>query len=142
MVLSKREAREATMNNKTTTLIRLTLTAALGIAVADVSQVQAQSTLGGARPQQSKIGGVAKPAPVVGGATVHAYSPPKPPGPIINFANKPGTPKTGTTTPSALAATNSRPPNAPVITPIPNKNGKVANLKCVSGACMSRGAKP
>ena len=133
----KPQAREATMNNNT--MIRLMLTAALGIAVANVPSVHAQSTLGGAKQPQSKIGGVAKPAPVLGGATVHAYSPPplKPPGPVVNLA-KPGTPKPGATTPSPLAATNTR-PNAAVMTPIPDKDGKVANLKCVSGACMSRG---
>ncbi len=130
------------MNNTT---IGLMLTAALGLAIADVPSVYAQTTLGGAKPQQGKIGGVAKPAPVVGGATVHAYAPPpppKPPGPVVNLANKPGMPKPGATTPSALAATNTRVPNAPVMMPMPNKDGKVANLKCVSGACMSRGTKP
>ena len=112
-----------------------------GLALAASDMGYAQTTLGGAKPQQNRIGGVAKPPPVVGGAAVHAYSPP-PPKPVVNLANKPGTQKPGATTPSALAATNTRVPNAPVMTPIPNKDGKVANLKCVSGACMSRGTKP
>ena len=125
------------MNKKTTS--GLMLTAALALAMVNVPTAEAQTTLGGAKSQQNKIGGAAKPAPVVGGATVHAYSPP-PPKPVVNLANKPGTPKPGA--PSALAATNTRVPNAPVMTPIPKKDGKVANLKCVSGACMSRGTKP
>ena len=137
------------MNNKTKTMIRLMLSATLGIAAIDVSQVQAQSTLGGARPQQSKIGGVAKPAPVVGGATVRAYSPPppKPPGPVVNLASKPGTPTPGSigvVRPLGQAAGNT--PPHPVFTP-PN-NGKTntvpgssSSLKCSGGACTLRGAK-
>jgi hypothetical protein len=39
-----------------------------GVGVSLVASVQAQSTLGGAKPQQNKIGGFAKPAPVIGGA--------------------------------------------------------------------------
>ena len=64
-----------------TPMIRLTLAAAFGIAIA--SPAFAQSTLGGAKTQQNKIGGLAKPAPVIGGAVTHTPSPPKP-GPVVN----------------------------------------------------------
>ena len=61
-----------------TPTIRLILATAFGIAVATAAPALAQSTLGGAKPQQNKIGGVAKPAPVVGGAVIHTPTPPKP----------------------------------------------------------------
>ena len=136
------------MNNNT--MIRLLLTAVLGIAAANISQAQAQSTLGGARQPQNKIGGVAKPAPVVGGATVHAYSPPppKPPGPVVNLANKPGTPTPGSTGAiRPLGQTAGNPPRHPLFTP-PSKGksntvvSSTSNLKCSGGACTSHGAKP
>src|SRR5579863_4342298 len=120
------------MNNAT---LKWMAIGALGIFVANVAPVAAQSTLGGAKTQQNKIGGVAKPAPVVGGATIHTPPPGAPKtGPVVNLA------KPGATTPSS-AATGTR-PNAAVMTPLPDKDGKVANLKCVSGACMSKGPKP
>src|ERR1700744_4563039 len=102
-------------------MIQLILASAFGITVASASPVQAQSTLGGAKTQQNKIGGVAKPTPVVGGATIHT-PPPGPPktSPVVNLA------KPGTTMPSS-AATGTR-PNAAVMTPLPDKDGKVANL--------------
>jgi hypothetical protein len=118
------------------------LIGALALAVSDAGF--AQSTLGGSKPQQNKIGGVAKPPPVVGGATVHTASPPTPPkpGPVINLANKPGpTPgSTGATMPQGPTANNAR-PNPPV-TPPSNKGAKIANLKCSGGACTSKGPKP
>jgi hypothetical protein len=126
------------MNTRT---IRLMLTAALGLALA--SPACAQTTLGGAKTQQNKIGGVAKPAPSVGGAVVHT-PPPPPPKPMVNTL-KPTTP--GVTTPglTSNAALNQPPgprPNPPV-TP-PNKGGTVvtSNLKCANGACTSKGPKP
>jgi hypothetical protein len=120
-----------------TTIIQLMLAGALGLSLAGVSPVFGQSTLGGVKPQQNKIGGTAKPPPVLGGATVHPSSPTPPkPGPVVNLA-KPGP----TVTPPNAGATNTR-PNAAVMTPLPDKDGKVANLKCVSGACMSKGPKP
>jgi hypothetical protein len=51
------------MNTQT---IKLILAGSLGIALASTSPALAQTTLGGAKTQQNKIGGVAKPAPVVG----------------------------------------------------------------------------
>jgi len=132
------------MNN--TTVIRLMLVGGLGIAVATASPVFAQSTLGGAKTQQNKIGGVAKPAPVVGGAVIHTPSPPNPakPGPVANTV-KPTSP--GVTSPglSSNAALNPPPgpkPNPPV-TP-PKQSGAVvtSNLKCANGACTSKGPKP
>ncbi|WP_298254747.1 hypothetical protein [Bradyrhizobium sp.] len=134
------------MNEKTTILM---LTAALGLAIANVPSVDAQTTLGGARPQQNKIGGVAKPAPLVGGATVHAYSPapPKPAGAVVNLANKPGTTPPGSIgTVRPLGQTAGNPPPHPAFTP-PNRGksntvvGASSNLKCSGGACTSRGAK-
>ncbi len=126
------------MNTRT---IRLMLTAALGLALA--SPACAQTTLGGAKTQQNKIGGVAKPAPSVGGAVVHT-PPPPPPKPMMNTL-KPTTP--GVTTPgltsnAALNQPTGPRPNPPV-TP-PNKGGTVvtSNLKCANGACTSKGPKP
>jgi len=132
------------MNSATT--IRLMLVGSLGIALASTSSALAQSTLGGAKAQQNKIGGVAKPAPVVGGAMIHTPAPPNPPkpGPVANTV-KPTSP--GVTSPglSSNAALNPPPgpkPNPPV-TP-PNKGGTVvtSNLKCANGACASKGPKP
>jgi len=123
------------------TMIKLMLTAALGVALA--SSACAQTTLGGAKQQQNKIGGVAKPAPVVGGTAIHT-PPSPPPKPVVNTL-KPATP--GVTTPglTSNAALNQPPgpkPNPPV-TP-PNKGGTVvtSNLKCANGACTSKGPKP
>ena len=126
------------MNNTT---MKWMLTGALGIFIASVVPVQAQSTLGGAKTQQNKLGGVAKPAPVIGGAAIHT-PPPTPPKPVVNIA-KPGS--TGVTPTANTAALGQAPgprPNPPV-TP-PNKGGAVvtSNLKCASGACVSKGPKP
>ena len=124
------------------------LIGALALAVSDTGF--AQSTLGGARQPQNKIGGVAKPAPVVGGATVHAYAPPppKPPGPVINLANKPGAPTPGSIGAARpLGQTAGNTPPHPVFTP-PNKAktntvvNSPSNLKCSGGACTSRGVRP
>jgi hypothetical protein len=127
------------MNTQT---IRLMLAAALGLSLA--SPAFAQSTLGGAKTQQNKIGGVAKPAPVVGGAVIHTPPPPNPPKPVVGTI-KPTSP--GATTPNLTsnAALNPPPgprPNPPV-TP-PNKGGTVvtSNLKCANGVCTSKGPKP
>ena len=126
------------------------LAGALAIAVAGISPAGAQTTLGGAKPQQNKIGGVAKPAPVVGGATIHTATPPAPPkpGPVIG-ATKPGTTGTGTpgatgaSTPPGQIAGNTRP--TPPVTP-PSKGPSVvtasSNVKCASAACTSKGPKP
>jgi hypothetical protein len=123
------------MNNTTTKWI---LAAALGIFIANVSSADAQSTLGGAKTQQNKIGGVAKPAPVIGGATIHAPSPPTPPkpAPIVGMG-KPGS----TANTAALGQTPGPRPTPPVTPP---KGGPVvtSNLKCASGACTARGPKP
>jgi len=127
------------------TTMKWMLTGALGIFIANVAPADAQSTLGGAKTQQNKIGGVAKPAPVIGGAAIHTPSPPTPPkpGPVVNIAKpgSPGTPTPGTTGNTAAMGQTPR-PNPPV-TP-PNKGGPVvtSNLKCASGACVSKGPKP
>jgi hypothetical protein len=122
------------------------LAGALAWAVSDTGF--AQSTLGGAKPQQNKIGGIAKPPPVVGGATVHTPSPPNPPKPVVNLANKPGAltqgssmGSTGLSTPPGQTAGNAAP--HPPLTP-PGKGGTVvsSNLKCAGGACVSKGVKP
>src|ERR1700761_7706454 len=94
------------MNNTT---MKWMLTGALGIFIASVVPVQAQSTLGGAKTQQNKIGGVAKPAPVVGGASIHTPPPgAQKTGPVANLA-KPGT-----------AATTPPPPPPPPPHPVRN----------------------
>jgi hypothetical protein len=128
------------MNNKA--ILRLMLAGAFGVAAAGISTADAQSTLGGAKPQQNKIGGVAKPAPVIGGANVHA--PPPPPKPVAS-TTKPGT--TGMTANTTVqgqtqAQTSGTRPNPPA-TP-PGKGGTVvtSNLKCSGGACTSKGTKP
>jgi hypothetical protein len=128
------------MNNNT--MIKLVLTAALGAAIASVPSAYAQSTLGGAKQQQNKIGGVAKPAPTLGGAVVHAPSPPapKPPAPTVNLASKPGS--TGTPTPTTTANAQGQAPTPPVTTS--KKSGAVVtnNMKCSGGACTSVVPKP
>src|ERR1700759_70453 len=115
------------------TMFKLMLAGSLAIAVASTSSAMAQTTLGGAKTQQNKIGGVAKPAPSVGGAVIHTPTPPKP-GPVVNLV-KPTSP--GVTNPglSSNPALNQPPgvrPNPPV-TP-PNKGGAVvtSNLKCAN----------
>jgi hypothetical protein len=127
------------MNNTTTKWI---LAAAFGILIANVSSADAQSTLGGAKIQQNKIGGVAKPAPVIGGATIHAPSPPAAPKPlpVVGLA-KPGAP--GAVTPMANSAALGQTPR-PGPSVIQPKSGPVvtSNLKCASGACSSRVPKP
>jgi hypothetical protein len=134
------------VNNVTMTWM---VVATLGIFIADVAPLAAQSTLGGAKTQQNKIGGVAKPAPVIGGAAIHTPPPPTPPkpGPIVGAGQvKPGSP--GAPTPGAIGTmppgpTAGEPRPNPLVTPS-NKGGPVvtSNLKCGSGACASRGPKP
>jgi hypothetical protein len=126
-----------------TPMIRLTLAAAFGIAVATASPAFAQSTLGGAKPQQNKIGGVAKPAPVVGGAVIHTPPPPKP-GAVVNTV-KPTSPGVVTPSTTANAGLNQPPgprPNPPVTAPKPVGPVVTSNMKCANGACTSRGPKP
>jgi hypothetical protein len=116
-------------------------TGALGILIAGIAPVQAQSTLGGAKTQQNKLGGVAKPAPVIGGAAIHT-PPPIPPKPVVNFV-KPASPGvTPSANTAALGQAAGPRPNPPV-TP-PKKSGPVvtSNLKCASGACISKGPRP
>lgn len=122
------------------------LAGALALTVSDMGF--AQSTLGGAKPQQNKIGGIAKPAPVVGGAAVHTYSPPAQPkpGPVVNLANKPGALTPGATAlskPPGQTAGNTA-PHPPFVPP--GKGSAVvsasSNLKCAGGACASKGVKP
>src|ERR1700753_3389849 len=126
------------MNNTT---LKWMLNGALGIFIASVVPLQEQSTLGGAKTQQNKIGGVAKPAPVIGGAAIHT-PPPTPPKPVVNIA-KPASP--GVTPTANTAALGQAPrPRAKPPAPPPNKGGAVvtSNLKCASGACVSKGPKP
>ena len=125
------------MNNSTITWM---LAGAISVALVTIAPVQAQSTLGGAKPQQNKIGGVAKPAPVIGGTNTH-NTPPTPPKPgVVANVVKPATstpPSTGATTPSGPTTTNTRPNPS-----TQSKGTGVANLKCAAGACTSKGTKP
>jgi hypothetical protein len=115
---------------------------AVGLAISD--STFAQSTLGGAKTPQNKIGGAAKAAPVVGGANLRTSSPPAPPKPgVTATATKPGSaPASPGIMPSGQthAAGNVR-PNPPAVTS-PNRSATIANLKCASGACTARGGKP
>ncbi len=128
----------------TNTMVKLVLTAALSVAIASVSSAYAQSTLGGAKQQQNKIGGVAKPAPTLGGAVVHTPSPsaPKPPAPAVNLAGKPGS--TGTATPTTTANAQGQAPQATPTATTSKKSGAVVtnNMKCSGGACTSVVPKP
>ncbi|MGA7073108.1 hypothetical protein [Bradyrhizobium sp.] len=131
----------------TATTIKWTLACVLAVAVGGISEAYAQSALGGAKTQQVKIGGAAKPPPVVGGS-IKPITPPSPPkpGPVISLT-KPnslaGTPpaiSNGTTPGQTSAATRQNPPVTPS-----NKSKTVtasSNLKCASGACSSRGPRP
>jgi hypothetical protein len=130
------------MNNTTRQWMAI---GALGIFIASVAPADAQSTLGGAKTQQNKIGGVAKPAAVIGGATIHTPAPPTPPkpGPVVNIA-KPASP--GAVTPTANTAALSQAPGprpTPPVTP-PSKGGAIAtsNVKCSSDTCGPKGQKP
>jgi hypothetical protein len=122
-------------------IIRLTLAAALGIAVATAAPALAQSTLGGAKPQQNKIGGVAKPAPVVGGAVIHTPTPPKPATVVSTVKpTSPGVVTPSTTSSAALSQPPGPRPNPPVTPPKPPV--VTSNMKCANGACTSKGPKP
>lgn len=127
------------------TTMKWMLTGAVGLFIASAMPAEAQSTLGGAKTQQNKIGGVAKPPPVIGGATIRTPPPPVPPkpGPVVNIA-RPGS--TGVVTPNTTtnaAALGQAPhPNPSVIPPNRGGPGATSNLKCASGACTSRGPKP
>jgi hypothetical protein len=133
----------------TTSIKRLMLAGVFAIAFAGVSPADAQSTLGGAKPQPNKIGGIAKPPPVVGGATIHT-PPPAPPkiGPVVNVA-KPGS--TGALTPGSASTSRlggqvaGNPAPRPSFTP-PNKGGPVVTAsstpKCATGTCAPKGPKP
>ena len=102
-----------------TQTIRLLVAGALGIAFVGAPPALAQTTLGGAKTQQNKIGGVAKPAPVVGGAVIHTPPPPPPPKPMVNTF-KPAAP--GVVTPNATtSAALGQPPG-----PRPNSAGHAA----------------
>ncbi len=131
----------------------MVLGASLGaFAMNGVDPLFAQNALGGpTKPKQNSIGGAAKPAPVIGGAT-HNPVVTKPV--TIGNVTKPGsigtpTPGAGGTTPgltanAMLPGTSTARQNPPV-TP-PNKGKTVvsttSNLKCGGGACVTRGAKP
>jgi hypothetical protein len=124
-----------------TQMIRLLLAIGLSAAFAGTSPTLAQTTLGGAKTQQNKIGGVAKPAPVVGGAVIQTPPPPLPPKPMFNTF-KPATPGVvapSTTTSATLGQPPGLRPNPPVTPPKPVVT---SNLKCANGVCISRGAKP
>ena len=122
------------------TTIRLMLTAALGLAIAHAPSAFAQSTLGGAKPQQNKIGGVAKPAPSLGGAALHAPPPPPKPNPVIGTVKPASTGVTPTTTANALGQTPH--PTPPITTPKKGSAVVTSNMKCAAGACTSRVPKP
>jgi hypothetical protein len=141
MIHRSRFARGTAMNAQTT--IRLTLAAAVGITLATVSPASSQTTLGGAKNQQNKIGGVAKPAPVVGGAVAHTPSSPPPPKPaVVNTVKPIGTLAPSTTASAGLSQTPGPRPNPPVTPPKPGSAVVTSNLKCANGACTTRGPKP
>jgi hypothetical protein len=137
------------MNNSAT--IKWILAGALGIAAIGLSSASAQSTLGGPKTPQNKIGGVAKTAPVIGGATIHTPTPPTPPkpGPIAGLA-KPnsltGTPTPGSTgsAPTPVQTSGATKQNPPVTPPNKGKTVVTASStpKCASGACLPKGPKP
>jgi hypothetical protein len=133
------------MNDKA--MIGWTLACVLAVAVGTIPEACAQSTLGGAKTQQVRIGGAAKPPPVIGGS-IKPITPPTPPKPhpVVGIVR----PNSLAVTPPAIGnATTPGPTPAttrqnPLVTP-PNK-GKTftasSNLKCASGACASRGPRP
>jgi hypothetical protein len=133
------------MNSKA--MIGWTLACVLGVAAGSISPADAQSTIGGAKTQQNKIGGAAKPPPVIGGAIkpITAPSPPKP-APIIGMAkpNSPAGPTPGSTgsAPQPIQTSAAAKQIPPVTPPKKSKILAASNLKCGSGACTSRGAKP
>jgi hypothetical protein len=143
MIRRSRFARGAAMNPRT---IGLMLAGALGFAaalvVATASSALAQSTLGGAKAQQNKIGGVAKPAPVVGGAAIHTPPPPALPKPVVGTVKPAGTVTPGTASSAPLNPPPGPRPNPSVTPPKPAGPVVTSNLKCANGVCTSRGPKP
>jgi len=105
----------------------------------------AQNAVGGAiKTKQNTVGGVAKPAPVIGGAATSASVGTKPA--TVGAVPKPGTVTSapGSIGNAANAAGRAAKQNPPV-TP-PGKGGTVvttsSNLKCAAGACVAKGTKP
>jgi hypothetical protein len=106
----------------------------------------AQNALGGAvKTKQSTVGGIAKPAPVVGGAATPAAVGTKPAS--IGGVAKPGSvaPTPGSPGIATNAAGSSTAKQTPPVSP-PNKGGAVvttsSSLKCAAGACVAKGTKP
>jgi hypothetical protein len=149
--MSRLAARHEGTSMKNTAMLKLTVLAALlgAFAIGFSYSASAQNALGGAaKTKQNTVGGMAKPAPVLGGATtpgpVTGAIKPNTVGGVTKQTSVGGTPtpgSTGSATPSStVSAAKQNPPVPP-----PNKGGTVvtsSNLKCAAGACVAKGKKP
>jgi hypothetical protein len=128
-------------------IVTASLFSALSIAVS--SPGLTQTAVGGAtKTKQNTVGGMAKPAPALGGAVAPASVGTKPAS--VGNATRPG-PAVGATTAGSAgnAATQGAAASAArqnLTATAPNKGktvvGTTSNLKCGGGACVVRGAKP
>jgi hypothetical protein len=126
-------------------IISALLFGTLSVAVSHVSL--AQNAVGGApKTKPNIVGGVAKPAPALGGAakSTAGFTKPATVGGVTKQGSAIGTSTTGLTGNATSLGGSTAKPNPPV-TP-PNKGGTVvtttSNLKCGGGACVARGTKP
>jgi hypothetical protein len=140
--------------------IRVTVSAlvliALSIAVS--KPAMAQNAIGGAvKTKPNTIGGLAKPAPVLGGASSPASVGAKPAAVgnvikpnVVGVAPTPGSTgsavtngATGNAATSGTAAAMARPnPSSTAQNKAKTVGSTISNLKCGGGACVARGTKP
>jgi len=135
---------------KNRTMVAAFVLGALAVGVSD--SASAQSAIGGpAKTKMNTVGGAAKPAPAVGGATTpkptSVVAKPNTVGGVTKQSSVIGTPTAGSNagamTPSSTGATAKQ--NPPVTPPKKNKPVVLTtstNLKCASGACVAKGTKP
>jgi hypothetical protein len=139
---------------------KLTVSAVLfgALSIFVAQPARAQNAIGGAvKTKPNTVGGLAKPAPVLGGASTPTSPGVKPA--AIGTVAKPNvagtTPIPGSTGSTATSSATASPgaSGAPAAMARPNQlpaaqnKGKtagpvVSNLKCGGGACVARGAKP
>jgi hypothetical protein len=140
--------------------IRAIVTASLfsAFSIAFSSPGLTQTAVGGAtKTKQNTVGGIAKPAPALGGAVAPASVGTKPatagnaikPGPVVGTPTAGSTGNATATGASGNAAAQGAAASAArqnLAATAPNKGktvvGTTSNLKCGGGACVVRGAKP
>jgi len=140
MLRPKAADRDKVAPMKITTMAMILLFATLAVSASQPGL--AQNAVGGAtKTKQNTVGGVAKPGPVLGGASTPALVSTKP-GVVGMTKPNPVTSMPAATSNAASLTGSTAKPNPPA-TP-PNKGGAVAtfsNLKCATGACVAKGGK-